>query len=361
MNSFFIKDICKIGSSKRIFANEYTKKGIPFFRSTEVIELANKKSFVPDYYISEKKFNEISQKFPVPQNNDILIAAIGANMGTVYFVNLNYKFYFKDGNVIWLRDFKNAIIPKYLYYWLITKKGYNELCNTAIGSAQRALTIDKIGNIKFTAPNTDLQQHIVDTVGSLDDKIENNNKITEQLDKFLDLKFKEIYIQALESGLKINLNDIVDLKTGKKDANAAQEKGKYPFFTCSEKDSTINDYSFDQEAILIAGNGNMSVKYFKGKFDAYQRTYVINSSKYFYYLYLYYKNFIKDIAVGARGSVIKFLTKSMLLDIELPILNDIQMNNYESIIKKILDYELSLFNENKKLMILKENYLKKFF
>lgn len=112
---------------------------------------------------------------------------------------------------------------------------------------------------------------------------------------------------------------------------------------------------------MIAGNGNMSVKYFKGKFDAYQRTYVINSSKYFYYLYLYYKNFIKDIAVGARGSVIKFLTKSMLLDIELPILNDIQMNNYESIIKKILDYELSLFNENKKLMILKENYLKKFF
>ena len=168
-------------------------------------------------------------------------------------------------------------------------------------------------------------------------------------------------MQALESGLKINLNDIVDLKTGKKDANAAQEKGKYAFFTCSEKDSTINDYSFDQEAILIAGNGNMSVKYFKGKFDAYQRTYVINSSKYFYYLYLYYKNFIKDIAVGARGSVIKFLTKSMLLDIELPILNDIQMNNYESIIKKILNYELSLFNENKKLMILKENYLKKFF
>lgn len=168
-------------------------------------------------------------------------------------------------------------------------------------------------------------------------------------------------MQALESGLKINLNDIVDLKTGKKDANAVQEKGKYPFFTCSEKDSTINDYSFDQETILIAGNGNMSVKYFKGKFDAYQRTYVINSSKYFYYLYLYYKNFIKDIAVGARGSVIKFLTKSMLLDIELPILNDIQMNNYESIIKKILDYELSLFNENKKLMILKENFLKKFF
>lgn len=167
MNTFSIKDICKIGSSKRIFASEYTKKGIPFFRSTEVIELANKKTFVPDYYISENKYSEIEQKFPVPQNSDILIAAIGANMGTVYFVNLNYKFYFKDGNVIWLREFENTVNPKYLYYWLTTQKGYKELCNTAIGSAQRALTIDKIGNIKFKVPNIDVQQHIVDIIAYL--------------------------------------------------------------------------------------------------------------------------------------------------------------------------------------------------
>ena len=262
MNTFSIKDICKIGSSKRIFASEYTKKGIPFFRSTEVIELANKKTFVPDYYISENKYSEIEQKFPVPQNSDILIAAIGANMGTVYFVNLNYKFYFKDGNVIWLREFENTVNPKYLYYWLTTQKGYKELCNTAIGSAQRALTIDKIGNIKFKVPNINVQQHIVDTVGSLDDKIENNNKIIIKLEELLNLKFKNIYNDAIKTGITINLNDIVNLKTGKKDANAANENGIYPFFTCSEKESNIDVYSFNQEAILIAGNGNMSVKYF---------------------------------------------------------------------------------------------------
>ena len=361
MNTFSIKDICKIGSSKRIFASEYTKKGIPFFRSTEVIELANKKTFVPDFYISENKYSEIAQKFPVPQNSDILIAAIGANMGTVYFVNLNYKFYFKDGNVIWLREFENTVNPKYLYYWLTTQKGYKELCNTAIGSAQRALTIDKIGNIKFKVPNINVQQHIVDTVGSLDDKIENNNKIIIKLEELLNLKFKNIYSDALKTGITINLNDIVNLKTGKKDANAANENGIYPFFTCSEKESNIDVYSFNQEAILIAGNGNMSVKYFNGKFDAYQRTYVISSSKYFYYLYLYYKNFIGNISVGAKGSVIKFLTKSMLLDIDLPILDNITMQRFESDIQKILNYELRLSEENKKLNLLKEKYLKRFF
>ena len=81
--------------------------------------------------------------------------------------------------------------------------------------------------------------------------------------------------------MTINLNSIVTLKTGKKDANASIKNGTYPFFTCSEKESSINVYSFDQEAILIAGNGNMSVKYYNGKFDAYQRTYVISSDKYF--------------------------------------------------------------------------------
>ena len=360
-NTFLIKNICKIGSSKRIYADEYTKTGIPFFRSTEVIELANKKQFKPKFYISKNKYNEISQKFPIPQNNDILIAAIGANMGTVYFVNLEYPFYFKDGNVIWLRDFDNIINSKFLYYWLITKKGYKELCNTAIGSAQKALTIDKIGNIKIKLPSIELQQHIVDIIGSIDDKIENNQKLINKLDKILLLKFKKNYLKASKSNLTINLNSIVTLKTGKKDANASIKNGKYPFFTCSEKESSINVYSFDQEAILIAGNGNMSVKYYNGKFDAYQRTYVISSDKYFYYLYLYYKSFINDISIGAKGSVIKFLTKSLLLDIDLPILNDNLMNVFEQNVKIVLNYLLMLEKENSKLIYLKQLYLKKFF
>lgn len=195
----------------------------------------------------------------------------------------------------------------------------------------------------------------------MDDKIENNNKIIIKLEELLNLKFKNIYSDALKTGITINLNDIVNLKTGKKDANAANENGIYPFFTCSEKESNIDVYSFNQEAILIAGNGNMSVKYFNGKFDAYQRTYVISSSKYFYYLYLYYKNFIGNISVGAKGSVIKFLTKSMLLDIDLPILDNITMQRFESDIQKILNYELRLSEENKKLNLLKEKYLKRFF
>ena len=238
MNTFSIKDICKIGSSKRIFASEYTKKGIPFFRSTEVIELANKKTFVPDFYISENKYSEIAQKFPVPQNSDILIAAIGANMGTVYFVNLNYKFYFKDGNVIWLREFENTVNPKYLYYWLTTQKGYKELCNTAIGSAQRALTIDKIGNIKFKVPNINVQQHIVDIIGSLDNKIENNNKLLEKCYIFLNLNMKKLMI-GKDKKIISSFDDIEIISSGIDKFNS----GKIYLDTSCVSDNSIVDIS----------------------------------------------------------------------------------------------------------------------
>ena len=252
-----------------------------------------------------------------------------------------------------------SVSTKYLYYLLLSNRDL--FTNNSSGTVYDSINKSALENITLNIHSKNQQLLIVDTVGSLDDKIENNNKIIIKLEELLNLKFKNIYSDALKTGITINLNDIVNLKTGKKDANAANENGIYPFFTCSEKESNIDVYSFNQEAILIAGNGNMSVKYFNGKFDAYQRTYVISSSKYFYYLYLYYKNFIGNISVGAKGSVIKFLTKSMLLDIDLPILDNITMQRFESDIQKILNYELRLSEENKKLNLLKEKYLKRFF
>src|SRR5690606_6426359 len=74
------------------------------------------------------------------------------------------------------------------------------------------------------------------------------------------------------------LGNMVEIKTGKKDANAMTTDGQYAFFTCSREIFTIDSYAFDCEAILMAGNGNIGEpKYYKGKFDAYQRTYVLHN------------------------------------------------------------------------------------
>ena len=78
--------------------------------------------------------------------------------------------------------------------------------------------------------------------------------------------------------MKVKLGDLTKIKTGKLDANASSEDGQYPFFTCSREPLKISNYSYDCECVLVAGNGDLNVKYYNGKFDAYQRTYIIEDN-----------------------------------------------------------------------------------
>lgn len=129
---------------------------------------------------------------------------------------------------------------------------------------------------------------------------------------------------------EITLGEIAIFKTGKLNSNAAISNGEYPFFTCSPETLRINNYAFDQEAILLAGNnadGNFSIKYYKGKFNAYQRTYVITpirgkvDIKFLYYaLSLCLKQF-KNMS---QGTSTKFLTVTILnsFSVQLPSISD---------------------------------------
>ncbi len=129
---------------------------------------------------------------------------------------------------------------------------------------------------------------------------------------------------------EVNLGKIATFKTGKLNSNAAIRNGKYPFFTCSPETLKINSYAFDQEAILLAGNnaeGNFSVKFFKGKFNAYQRTYVVSpSSENVDIKYLYYALCLclKQLKIMSQGTSTKFLTVTILnsFSIKLPAFSD---------------------------------------
>lgn len=76
----------------------------------------------------------------------------------------------------------------------------------------------------------------------------------------------------------VRLGEIVTVQTGTLDANASSPDGIYPFFTCADEPLRINRYAYDCECVLLAGNGNFNVKYYKGKFEAYQRTYIIEAA-----------------------------------------------------------------------------------
>ena len=130
---------------------------------------------------------------------------------------------------------------------------------------------------------------------------------------------------------KVKLGEILIFKTGKLDSNAADNNGEYPFFTCSPVTLSINSYAFDDEVVLLAGNnanGVFSVKYYNGKFNAYQRTYVIspidNTEISVRWLYFRIKHVTSELQQMSVGTATKFLTKKILesYEIELPSLQE---------------------------------------
>ena len=119
------------------------------------------------------------------------------------------------------------------------------------------------------------------------------------------------------------LGDYVKIRTGKLDANASSEDGEYPFFTCSIEPLKISSYSYDCECCLVAGNGDLNVKYYNGKFDAYQRTYIIESLDKkkldVMYLYFFLSSYIGVLRKQSIGGVIKYIKLGNLTDALIPI------------------------------------------
>ncbi len=156
-------------SSKRIFKKEYVTEGIPFYRSKEIKELAHNRDISLELFITEERYDEIKSKFGIPQAGDILLTAVGT-IGEMYVVKENEKFYFKDGNIMWLKDF-NTLNTYYLKYALTSY--VEQLKAMSRGSAYSALTIEKLKEYYVPVPPKEEQVKIV---GKLDALMNNINE-----------------------------------------------------------------------------------------------------------------------------------------------------------------------------------------
>lgn len=130
----------------------------------------------------------------------------------------------------------------------------------------------------------------------------------------------------------MKFSEICDYTTGKLNSNQAEFGGEYPFFTCSPEVLRINSYAFDQDAVLLAGNnanGVFHLKRYNGKFNAYQRTYVINSknddlvnNRFIFYQLSLKLNMLKGVSLGTAT---RFLTRTILDKIEFNLPNKSEM------------------------------------
>lgn len=119
------------------------------------------------------------------------------------------------------------------------------------------------------------------------------------------------------------LREVCEIQTGKLDANAKVENGIYPFYTCDAKPYRIDTFAFDDEAILISGNGSLvgHVNYYKGKFNAYQRTYVLTTFNSFNipFLVSYLKGYLRQyIYAQKKGGCIPYITLPILKNFAIP-------------------------------------------
>ena len=158
-----LEELGTITSSKRIFKDEYVEVGIPFYRTKEIKELANGLEITTELFITEYRYNEIKSGFGVPKKGDILLTAIGT-IGEIWVVDGKNDFYFKDGNVLWLKNF-NSVNTQFLKYVLLSF--VESLKKMSHGSAYSALPIQRLNAHQIFLPTLEEQTQIVNALDEL--------------------------------------------------------------------------------------------------------------------------------------------------------------------------------------------------
>ncbi len=189
--TYKIGDLCKISSSKRIFAKEYKDSGIPFYRGKEIIEKQKGNKISTELYISQERYDEIKAKHGVPLKGDMLLTSVGT-LGIPYIVQ-DEVFYFKDGNLTWFYNFE-GIDSRYLYYWFLSPIGKMNIDSKAIGSTQKALTIETLSKFEISLPSLEEQRGIAGILSAIDDKIENNRRINTNLELQAQALYKQWFV-----------------------------------------------------------------------------------------------------------------------------------------------------------------------
>ena len=155
------------------------------------------------------------------------------------------------------------------------------------------------------------QQKVVDKLSKIEQIIQMRKQELQRLDELIKARYVEMFYDKGYPVLK--WNDVFNTTTGKQDSNAAVDGGAYPFFTCSKEVLRIDDYAFEEEALLLAGNnaaGKYDVKYYSGKFNAYQRTYVLTLKENWSYRLFQYQleDKLAYLQQQSLGGLTKYLT-----------------------------------------------------
>ena len=213
--------------------------------------------------------------------------------------------------------------PLFFRYLLASPFARKKIIPMGAGAQHFNIGQEGLNKVKLHFALLDEQKKIARLLSLLDERISTQNKIIEKLQSLIK-GIAQHWIKNITSrSIYVKLGDICQITTGKLDANAQVDNGIYPFFTCAEHPLKIDSFAFDTEALLISGNGaNLGyINYYNGKFNAYQRTYVLDLfSENIQYIKWVLKVLLpKRIAIEKSSSNTPYILLSTLSDLMLPI------------------------------------------
>lgn len=233
-----------------------------------------------------------------------------------------------NNNILRVR-FKEFLVPEFVAYAFSSKQLVDDLEKLKSGTTNVVgIYYKSLKNLEIPVPPLPQQKQIVEILDKAFAAIElakaNAEQNLQNSKELFESYLQNIFENKGDNWAEKNLGEVVNIKTGKLNSNAMVENGKYPFFTCSRKIFSIDEYAFDCKAVLLAGNnasGDFNVKYYEGKFNAYQRTYVItiNNENELLYSYLKHKllfhlSVFKKQSLGANT---KFLKLGMIKGVKI--------------------------------------------
>ena len=283
----------------------------------------------------------------VIDNNDILFQCVRPYQKNNYIHRI-----LNTSNQQWVAStgyaqIRTTELPNYIYHLLNTDEFNRKVMVRCTGSSYPAINSEDLATIHlYYTPDKKEQLKISRLLDLLDKRIATQNKIIEKLETLIKGIRDYVLNNKLQNITKKKLGELCTITTGKLDANAMKSEGLYPFFTCAEEVYRIDSFAFDTEALLVSGNGaNLGyIHYYKGKFNAYQRTYVLsNFIEDIHYIQIYLEAYLhKRIALEKSTSNTPYIVLATLAEMPIIIPN---IKIQKDISNKILILKSKLITE----------------
>ncbi|WP_233417857.1 restriction endonuclease subunit S [[Ruminococcus] lactaris] len=311
-----LEDCCEILDSQRvpITGSDRTSGDYPYYGANGI------QDYVDDFIFDDEL---------------VLLAEDGGNFGSK-----TRPIAYRVSGKCWVNNHAHVLKPKagldvdYLCYSLM----FYDVGGMVNGATRQKLTQAAMRQMIIPKRSLDEQIEIVNIIKKVQGVIASRKEELEQLDLLIKARFVEMFYEKGYPVLK--WNDVFITTTGKLDSNASVEKGAYPFFTCSKELLRIDTYAFDQEALLLAGNnaaGKYDVKYYAGKFNAYQRTYVLSLKENWSYRLFQYQleDKLEYLQQQSLGGLTKYLTLKILGELEFVIPPEELQSEFEIFVTQV--------------------------